>query len=821
MADAFLWWLALLGLGLAALPISQALFRYLPDRGYALSRPLGLLIVSFLFWWLGTIHVIPISRLGVFAAFLMLVAIAAALALRRRKSLAEFVRREWRVMLVTEALFASVFIVWGVIRSYTPGIVHTEQPMDFAFLNGILQSPGFPPRDPWFAGQPISYYYGGHFHAAVLTRLTGIPSGVAYNLSLMSTAAMAATGIASIAYNLVRTLVPVSHAGTALPMRRHPRRFRGAVVAGMAAVVLLLFTANLVGILEFFRIDGVGSTGFFRWIHIDGLTFAPGAATWYPSDTWWWWRATRVINTFVQGSGIDYTITEFPFFSFLLGDMHPHVMSLPFTLLAIGLSYNVLRSRPMPGLHWLRTQPWVVLPAALVLGNLGFINTWDLPTFGALFLAALLLRAFHGRARGEPVSMLSTLGLGVAIGLAAVALFAPFYLHLGGQASGILPLRRVMTRPLHLFIVLGPLLLLNVTLLAALAWDGFRKPAIATFKRSIYFWAAAVPLVPFALWSLAELGMTLAGSRKLLRPENTGSFAEALLSIGSRFWHLLPFIFLIGLALALIFRRAAEDRGRSAAVQFALLLMLFGLMLVMGTDLFYVADFFGNRMNTVFKLYYQAWVLLAIGGAVSLYYWYTRPVQRAWPRSLAVPGLMGLFAVMLAASLVYVPAAAYDKTGHFKGEPTLDGLAYFAASAPGEYQATRWLIAHAGPDARLVEALPGSGGQPGGDYDASVGRFSGSTGIPTILGWPGHEHQWRGNPYDPIAERYRDVDAVYRSGDNALVAGVLAKYRVTYVIVGGFEQQTYGPQVGSKFARFMDIVFKDNGVVIYRVREGS
>ena len=139
----------------------------------------------------------------------------------------------------------------------------------------------------------------------------------------------------SLVYNLVRSM-------------RGPGGVRAgiwtALLFGAFGAFLLLFVGNLVGALEFLRANDLGSAGFWRWIGVDGLTASSAGSTWYPSEHYWWFRDTRVINTFVGGQGVDYTITEFPFFSFLLGDLHPHVMSLPFVLLALGLSYNVLRS---------------------------------------------------------------------------------------------------------------------------------------------------------------------------------------------------------------------------------------------------------------------------------------------------------------------------------------------------------------------------------------------------------------------------------------------------------------------------------------------
>ena len=98
---------------------------------------------------------------------------------------------------------------------------------------------------------------------------------------------------------------------------------------------MLGIVSNLAGVLEFMRANVIGSQGFYDWIAIEGLDGPAESATqsWYPEEFWWWFRVTRIINTFVDGRGIDYTIQEFPFFSFMLGDLHPHVSAIPFAIL--------------------------------------------------------------------------------------------------------------------------------------------------------------------------------------------------------------------------------------------------------------------------------------------------------------------------------------------------------------------------------------------------------------------------------------------------------------------------------------------------------
>ena len=793
MLDALIWWLSLQLLGLLVLPVTLHFFKNLRDRGYAFSKPLGLVVVSYLFWLLGTAHILPNTRLAILLVVLVVAAAAAIAVWLGRGPIRSFFAKEWRLVLATEVVFTGFFVLWAVLRAYNPQIAHTEQPMDLAMVNGIYASPSFPPNDPWLSGHTISYYYFGYLQNAMLAKFTGVPSSIAYNLALASTAAMAAVGVFALVVNMV-----LGDKGTS--------RLRTAFWFGLAVNFLFLFLGNLVGFLEFLRSNGAGSASFWHWIGIDGLTAPSGATSWHPTDTWWWWRSTRVINTFVGGHGIDYTITEFPLFSFMLGDLHPHVMSLPFVMLSLGISLNVLRSNGAMTFSWLKTYPHEGLLAALLLGALGFLNSWDLPTFAAVFVAALLLLAFRQKA-----SLRSALALGAVIAIAAVVLYAPFYATLRSQASGILPIDHVQTRPLHYIIFWGPLLFIGISLLLALAWDKLqgRSPDgdEASKLRAALF--AVLPLVLFLLWALAELVIAITD-----REAGSG-----LLSIGSRFWHLLPLLVILSLSLHVLQRMLRKRDADSS--QFALLLLFSGILLTMVVELFYIVDLFGTRMNTVFKFYYQAWALMAVASAYGLYYlagkWQTGSLFK---RALGY-GWWAVAGILILAAFLYSPTAIDTMTSGFGEKPTLDGLAFAAQRSPDEFKALDWLRHNATGDAVIVEAVPlSASGQPLGDYNPAAGRVSGRTGLSAVLGWPGHENQWRGGSAKQFEDRAKDVDTVYRSQDPELAQSLLTKYNVKYVFVGDLELATYGPQVVGRLS-FMQVAFRSGNVVIFSTTSGT
>ena len=790
MHHAIIWLLSVELLGLAVLPLAYALFRRLPDRGLVLSKVLALLLVSYLLWVLGTAHILPNTQYSVIGIALVLAGLSYGLMRRRLPDLVAFVKAERLPLLAAEAVFLALFALWVAIVYHTPAINHTEKPMDFAFLNAILKSTHFPPEDPWLSGHSISYYYFGHFIMAALTKLTAIPSNVSYNLSIALLPALAGAGAFSLVYNLVR------RSGADAPR---------AVLFALAAPLFLVLISNLEGVLELVQARDWGSEGFWGWVSIKGLATSSTEGGLFPGDHLWWWRATRVIDTVRDGISLDYTITEFPFFSFVLGDLHPHASSLPFLVLNLALALNLLGSRSRIGPSWLLQRPWETAAITLSLGALAFINIWDLPVFAAILAVTVLAKSYGDRSGDVAGTLLSTASFMAPVVVGAVLLYLPFYMTLDSQASGILPTRDAMaTRPFFFFLIWGLFLLAGgYFLLAQLAFSG----SLARRNVGTLGVALAVAVFPFVLWACI----------KIVVSPFEGGVVDALGTVGSRLGKLLPGMAIVALALAGVLSRMKEGNGTAAV--FPLLMLGIAFYLLLGAELFYLVDLFGTRMNTVFKTYYQAWLLLAVVSAYGLYYGCANPLpslggMRGRLSRLAplaegarrmTPGIwLGLVGALTLASLYYPVGAALDRAGQSR-EATLDGLAFLREHQAGEYEAITWLRDEA-PRGRIVEAV-------GGSY-TDHGRISSSTGLPTILGWPGHEHQWRGSTRE-FDGREGDVERIYTADDSATVHRLLETYDVRYVYVGARERARYGPDRFGTFHSFLTPVFHSPNVVIY------
>ena len=477
---------------MAALPLGWRLFGGLPGRGYPLAKALGLLLVSYVLWMGATIRLLPNTVGGIAVALLIVVALSIWVGrdgLRRSdgetgaRPLIAWLRSHWPLILATELLFALVFVAWAAFRAYNPEIAGTEKPMEFAFINGVLGSRFFPPQDPWLSGYAISYYYFGYIMLGLLIRLTGVDPAVGFNLGVALWYALVMVGAFGVVYELVmlgrrttddgerttddgRPTTDDDQSRITHHAPRGPGMGRG-ISFGLLGALFVGFIGNLEGVIDVAYHRGLAPLAWIKWLDIKQLMDTPPTGNW-TGGFWWWWRASRVIHDRdLLGNSVE-VIDEFPFFSFLLGDLHPHVLALPFVLLAVGLALNLMleaRNWKLETGGWTRIwrprssassfqhrrfrllvmlgevtglgTPGIVL-AALLLGALGFLNTWDFPIY--VGLATLAIGAGLALAVGLTRGVVArALGAGIVLGVLGWLLYLPFYIGFQSQLGGVLP----------------------------------------------------------------------------------------------------------------------------------------------------------------------------------------------------------------------------------------------------------------------------------------------------------------------------------------------------------------------------------------------
>jgi len=266
-----------------------------------------------------------------------------------------------------------------------------------------------------------------------------------------------------------------------------------------------------------------------------------------------------------------------------------------------------------------------------------------------------------------------------------------------------------------------------------------------------------------------------------------------------------------------------HDRPRA----FTLLLGTVAFALVAICEVFFLKDVFAStypRMNTVFKFYFQSWALLSVTCGAGLYFIleHFRPAANATPeqrftrRTTRVIWLAALFLFLVAGS-IYPVVGSYQRTNQFASRTnSLDGLAYMKVSDPADYYGISWLNANIQGDPVIVEAV-------GPDY-SDYARISAFTGLPTIIGWIGHEYQWRVNWLNKdinavdFDRRQTDVTSIYTDKSPSVVLSLMARYQAQYLYVGPLEEETYLGANLHRFSSFMQVVYSSHGVTIYKVK---
>ncbi len=771
----FLLWTALVyGVALATLPLGLMVFRFLPDRGYLLARVLGLLLTAYIAWLLASLKWVAFSQASVLLALGALAAVSLWLAHRHREELSNFVRQRWRLLLGSEALFFGAFVVFVLVRMANPDLWNPwfggEKPMDLAYLSATVRSTVMPPLDPWFSGGAINYYYFGHFTVAAMIKATGIPATTAFNLAVPLFFALTAGGAFSLGYNLAE--------GARLALRQ-----RGGVVApawsavcaGLAAVLFVVVLGNLDGAMQLAQ----GAWGDFDY-----------------------WRSSRMMPPDPPG----YEITEFPFFTFLFADLHAHLMALPLTLLVLGLGTSNLLGAYGGASLSARLSGLVAL--GLALGALWATNAWDGPTYLGLSLVLLGAAEWVRRRRAGLGWMANALGASLLVVGAAAVLWLPYHLRLTNTLDGIIP-APVQTTLWQYLAIHGLFIFLAGSFLAAALW---RERAF-----------------------LSSLGRRVLRSTPGRYAAVAGVFllGTLFIALGWAGFATVAFLLLLALptgVLAWCWLHNAEAHSRPEAPYVVVTLLMLGLAFAIGigVDLVIVEDGL-ERLNTVFKLYLQAWVLFALAGAYGL--WRLLFVQGLLRRAAWPHVLWGVAAAALVVGALAYPAQAVkDRVGERTHTTpwTLDGTAYMVEAVypdengrlplRGDLRAIEWLQANVDGSPVIMEAVT-----PPYRWGARVSAY---TGLPTVVGWDWHEIVRKCGlaPCPAVHERLRDVERGYSTSDPREALAVLRKYDVSYVYVGELERLYYPAEglatlVAMEQQGALTTAYEAEGVTIYRVGE--
>ncbi|MCA9859033.1 MAG: glycosyltransferase family 39 protein, partial [Thermomicrobiales bacterium] len=668
------WYLALQLMALAAIPLCWRALNRLPDRGYAVAKTVGLSTATIFAWLLASLHVMDWGRPAVLVGIIIVAMLSVLASAGRWRQIQIDLRASWRWIVAAELIFLAAFLIFVYFRSLNPDLWHParggEKPMEFAYFNAIIKSTHFPAYDPWFAGGYINYYYFGWVFFAALAHLTGVIPAVSFNLAVATVFALA-------------ILNSWSFASSALTFLSRYLRFRSVWYPIGLGLVGALFV-GIIGNLDMARLIGTGQMGFDP-VEDTGMlglgSFGDivrgvwrSVADWRMPPLDAFWTPTRII---------DGTVNEFPYFSFLFADLHPHMMAIPFSLLAVVLALGIVASHMWPeesrspvetgypvfgiagglrhwieNIHWRRVLDrfWLLLLTGIITGMLFPLNTWDYPTYLVITTGSFLLLDTLGSVvaanRGRDLdwnltfsTLRRTVVSAAVIVLIGRVLFLPYYNNYLSQIAGFDPWTEKSTTSEYLiihgfflFVIVSYLVidLLQTTRPFNLGWlETAELPGMGYLRGAGAGDAGIVA---------TSSGTGTASGTATVNPAWIVAGASGLFLILSIMTEKIMLLFP---ALLVLILAAAYQRQRDPLRLFLLGMVTVAVALSAAVENYTLRGDIG-RMNTVFKFYLQIWVLYALVAAIALVL-IVAAFRRWVPAYLQIPWAI-VFVVLLAAT---------------------------------------------------------------------------------------------------------------------------------------------------------------------------
>lgn len=386
------WWLAVFCLGIIFIPLSSLLFTDFLDKGYLFNKAIGIAVSGYIMWLLSSVHLMKFNTVSCMISVLVCVVLNAAILVYGNKknntSNKQYAKKAGiRVLktetidmiLLEEVLFFGLFLIFLYIRGFKPEAYGTEKFMDYGFMTTMMRSNYMPPQDLWFAGTNLNYYYVGQYMATFMTRIALVKVSDGYNLMLMMVGAFAFVLPFSLVLNL---------AAKYMEERGNDRR-PIPIISGLIAGAGVCIAGNM-------------HYPVFKWLE-------PGVRKFFGMEKgtykYWFPDATRFIG--YHPDTHDKTIHEFPCYSFVLGDLHAHVINILFVITVLGILFAWLYSRKK--ITDKKPTVWkeIFHPALIMLGLfIGLFHTtnfWDFPIYfvvsGAIILFSnMIVYNFKGKA---------------------------------------------------------------------------------------------------------------------------------------------------------------------------------------------------------------------------------------------------------------------------------------------------------------------------------------------------------------------------------------------------------------------------------------
>ena len=798
------WWLVIFVLGNIFLPFTALIFGRFNGKGYFFSKIIGLAIAGYITWTLSMLRVLPFTA---WAAYIVLaVCLFVNFRISTKTGIWPQVIKDkgfLKHVLGQETLFILTLLFWTYLRGLRPEIIGEEMYMDFGFLNSILRAEYFPPLDMWYAPEHINYYYLGQYFSAYLTRLSFVRSEVSYNLLMATLFAVTFMGT----YTIVSYLFEIYDGNTNDDSKilKYVKPFCGILTGALTTLSGNMHTPVYLWFRNWFITENRPSwVSEYSWL--GNLFTGEFRPYWFP-------EATRYIghNPFVEN---DHTIHEFPLYSYIVSDLHAHVINVMFVLTAVAICIAIcmdiisLGPKEKKDLELSDYFPGIkYLLLIFIIGLFPSVNFWDFPIYLVVAFFILLyanLKRFQFSIR----SVLVTTCQFVFLTISSFAVMILFFINFESMATSV---RLVTRRSLfyQLVVLYGYQAIFFIMLIVATiifyrqGIGAIRLHSKKSNKRLPRLLDYIIKINPVNLVTLVLFSCAIYGLFVTL----PFIYIEGELVLNRS-----KVIFFIMLIVSIILFFASSARKRlldyvsklNPADAIVLILFSCAIGLIAIPEFIFVQDIYPSapRANTMFKLTYQAFIMLTIGiGYTFTRLFLTRKIKVLDYVAVRMSGLV-FSAGLISFAFVYPFIAINAWYGPFSGEYRrqyvgLDGLKYMETRV--EYFPDEGHVRVLWEDYHIVRFMNENiQGQPvivevNGDAYTSFGRISVKTGLPTIFNWFTHQWLWRASDGDhtDFHIRIADIEMLYTTHHIEDAWYVIDKYNIEYIVVGRHEQRRF------------------------------
>lgn len=726
----FVWYIIIQVLALSSFQYLFKIFRTTKDHGYAISKILGIIIIPYCMWVINIFHIAKYTYSNLIIITMLFCFSGILIGINQKRRLAKYFAAKKYYIIITELLFAGAYLFFLSIVAYSQYGQWGERNMDIGYIWALFKTTSLPPQDPWLCNVSINYYYFGHFIIASLSKLANIPPNISYTLSMGMLPALFIVICFAVVYEITSKM-------------RYA--LLGAIILGFSGNNFLLFQ-----LLQ------------------KGLLFPQNVLS----------QTARII---------PYTVNEYPFISFILGEVHSHSIALPVN---VALLYTIYKFFKDETLRYFRYKDcFLIMLIGFLLSIIYFIDILNFVIYLSLSIFTILLDFFfqvftsvRERAHRNYVPPFIELQcafnmfiIAILITLFAYVFFIPFggYLNIEFLSMGIIK-GSTNTSIIHL-IVIFCLYLFTILIFAAVSFINIQKPQNRRETALYYLIVLLIAMLLIAFFNYLHIMSIPKFILILIIISLLSGFKKMIMITDKRLW------FCCGLTL-------------------------FGLIILLGCEVFFItmstvisSDFY--RSLTISRFHLQSLIIMGI----VLPFLVSLIINKLKPYRLSLLFSI-IFTVLLGIQLIYPIDGALQKALYFKETPSLDSSNFIATLFPSIHKAITWINGNIEEQVSMLESV--------GKIYSKWGMVSSYTGNPTLVQWPKHIYQ-QGYPSEEIAKRIIEADQIYRTDDFNLAYSILQKYNIKYVFIGEIEKERYSQNSLAKFSKYCKKIYDEDNNEIY------